>query len=290
MQGILIVDKPSGFTSFDVIAKLRGICKTKKIGHSGTLDPMATGVLPVFIGNAAKAVDMQLNHDKTYLATILLGEKTDTGDITGTVTDSAEVQIEESLFIKALMGFVGAQKQLPPMYSAVKINGQPLYKAARKGQEIERTPRDIIIHNIQYISSPEKDRYTFSVCCSKGTYVRVLCEDIGASLGVPATLYALRRTAAGVYGEENAVGFDAIQRAKDEGNLEKLLLPVESCFMHLPLLEVDELCKNRLLNGALSHVMANDGEYRIRYSGAFLGLATVENGELNVKKLFCERE
>ncbi|MEG0878332.1 MAG: tRNA pseudouridine(55) synthase TruB [Oscillospiraceae bacterium] len=290
MQGILIVDKPSGFTSFDVIAKLRGICKTKKIGHSGTLDPMATGVLPVFIGNAAKAVDMQLNHDKTYLATILLGEKTDTGDITGTVTDRAEVQVEESQFIKALMGFVGAQKQLPPMYSAVKINGQPLYKAARKGQEIERTPRDIIIHNIQYISSPEKDRYTFSVCCSKGTYVRVLCEDIGASLGVPATLYALRRTAAGVYGEENAVGFDAIQKAKDEGNLEKLLLPVESCFMHLPLLEVDELCKNRLLNGALSHVMANDGEYRIRYSGAFLGLATVENGELNVKKLFCERE
>ncbi|MEG2205183.1 MAG: tRNA pseudouridine(55) synthase TruB [Oscillospiraceae bacterium] len=290
MQGILIVDKPSGFTSFDVIAKLRGICKTKKIGHSGTLDPMATGVLPVFIGNAAKAVDMQLNHDKTYLATILLGEKTDTGDITGTVTDRAEVQVEESRFIKALMGFVGAQKQLPPMYSAVKINGQPLYKAARKGQEIERTPRDIIIHNIQYISSPEKDRYTFSVCCSKGTYVRVLCEDIGASLGVPATLYALRRTAAGVYGEENAVGFDAIQKAKDEGNLEKLLLPVESCFMHLPLLEVDELCKNRLLNGALSHVTANDGEYRIRYSGAFLGLATVENGELNVKKLFCERE
>ncbi|MEF9976262.1 MAG: tRNA pseudouridine(55) synthase TruB [Oscillospiraceae bacterium] len=290
MQGILIVDKPSGFTSFDVIAKLRGICKTKKIGHSGTLDPMATGVLPVFIGNAAKAVDMQLNHDKTYLATILLGEKTDTGDITGTVTDRAEVNVEESQFIKALMGFVGAQKQLPPMYSAVKINGQPLYKAARKGQEIERTPRDITIHNIQYISSPEKDRYTFSVCCSKGTYVRVLCEDIGASLGVPATLYALRRTAAGVYGEENAVGFDAIQKAKDEGNLEKLLLPVESCFMHLPLLEVDELCKNRLLNGALSHVMANDGEYRIRYSGAFLGLATVENGELNVKKLFCERE
>ncbi|MEG1126095.1 MAG: tRNA pseudouridine(55) synthase TruB [Oscillospiraceae bacterium] len=290
MQGILIVDKPSGFTSFDVIAKLRGICKTKKIGHSGTLDPMATGVLPVFIGNAAKAVDMQLNHDKTYLATILLGEKTDTGDITGTVTDRAEVCVEESRFIKALMGFVGAQKQLPPMYSAVKINGQPLYKAARKGQEIERTTRDITIHNIQYISSPEKDRYTFSVCCSKGTYVRVLCEDIGASLGVPATLYALRRTAAGVYGEENAVGFDAIQKAKDEGNLEKLLLPVESCFMHLPLLEVDELCKNRLLNGALSHVMANDGEYRIRYSGAFLGLATVENGELNVKKLFCERE
>ncbi|MEG2923756.1 MAG: tRNA pseudouridine(55) synthase TruB [Oscillospiraceae bacterium] len=290
MQGILIVDKPSGFTSFDVIAKLRGICKTKKIGHSGTLDPMATGVLPVFIGNAAKAVDMQLNHDKTYLATILLGEKTDTGDITGTVTDRAEVQVEESQFIKALMGFVGAQKQLPPMYSAVKINGQPLYKAARKGQEIERTPRDIIIHNIQYISSPEKDRYTFSVCCSKGTYVRVLCEDIGASLGVPATLYALRRTAAGVYDEESAVGFDAIQKAKDEGNLEKLLLPVESCFMHLPLLEVDELCKNRLLNGALSHVTANDGEYRIRYSGAFLGLATVENGELNVKKLFCERE
>ncbi|MEG0110520.1 MAG: tRNA pseudouridine(55) synthase TruB, partial [Oscillospiraceae bacterium] len=173
MQGILIVDKPSGFTSFDVIAKLRGICKTKKIGHSGTLDPMATGVLPVFIGNAAKAVDMQLNHDKTYLATILLGKKTDTGDITGTVTDQAEVCVEESQFIKALMGFVGAQKQLPPMYSAVKINGQPLYKAARKGQEIERTPRDIIIHNIQYISSPEKDRYTFSVCCSKGTYVRV---------------------------------------------------------------------------------------------------------------------
>lgn len=290
MQGILIVDKPVGFTSFDVIAKLRGICKTKKIGHSGTLDPMATGVLPVFIGNAAKAVDMQVNHDKTYLATVRFGLCTDTGDITGTVLETSDAAVSEAMLMAALPHFVGPQKQLPPMYSAVKINGQPLYKAARKGIEIARTPRDIVIHSIVYQGAAGENSFCFEVSCSKGTYVRVLCEDIGKALGVPATLAALRRTKAGVYTEAGAVGFAEIQAAKDAGTLESLLQPVESCFMHLPLLAVDDAEAKRLLNGAAGPTKQADGDYRIAHGGLFLGLATVQNGELHVKKLFCERE
>ena len=182
---ILPVDKPAGWTSFDVLAKLRGALGTRRLGHAGTLDPMATGVLAVFIGNATAAADRQPDHDKTYEATIRLGLRTDTGDVTGTALETAPVTVGEAELKAVLPQFMGRQMQLPPMYSAVKINGQPLYKAARKGQTVERTPRPITIYEITYLGSPAPGDYTIRVSCSKGTYIRVLAEDIGTALGPP---------------------------------------------------------------------------------------------------------
>ena len=259
---ILPVDKPAGWTSFDVLAKLRGALGTRRLGHAGTLDPMATGVLAVFIGKATAAADRQLNHDKTYEATIRLGLRTDTGDVTGTALETAPVTVGEAELKAVLPQFMGRQMQLPPMYSAVKINGQPLYKAARKGQTVERTPRPITIYEITYLGSPAPGDYTIRVSCSKGTYIRVLAEDIGTALGVPATLAALRRTRAGAF-------------------------KIEECHT----LTVDDAVKKPLFNGCpTSHYRTQDGKYRVYdAAGTFLGLANVTQGVLQVEKIFCER-
>ena len=292
MQGILIVDKPTDWTSFDVIAKLRGILGTRKLGHSGTLDPMATGVLPVFCGGASKAVDLQLDHTKAYRATLKLGAKTDTGDITGTVLETAPVTVGEAEVKAILPRFVGPQMQTPPMYSAVKINGQPLYKIARQGIEGERKARPIEILGIEYNGSPAENEYSLTVRCSKGTYIRVLLEDIAEALGQKGTMSALRRVAAGVYTEADAHTLEEIQAAKDAGTLESLLLPVESVFAALPLLTVDGRVEQHLYNGCpTSRYPAADGRYRVRNAaGAFLGLANVVQGVLKVEKLFVERK
>lgn len=291
MQGILIVDKPMDWTSFDVIAKMRGILGTRKLGHSGTLDPMATGVLPVFCGGASKAVDLQLDHTKAYRATLKLGEKTDTGDITGTVLETAPVTVGEAEVKAILPQFVGKQMQTPPMYSAVKINGQPLYKMARQGIEVERKARPIEILSIEYNGSPAENEYQLTVRCSKGTYIRVLLEDIAEALGQKGTMSALRRIAAGVYTEADAHTIEEIQAAKDAGTLESLLLPVESVFGSLPLLVVDSRVEQHLYNGCpTSRYPAADGRYRVRNAeGKFLGLANVVQGVLKVEKLFVER-
>ena len=242
MQGILIVDKPTDWTSFDVIAKLRGILGTRKLGHSGTLDPMATGVLPVFCGGASKAVDLQLDHTKAYRATLKLGARTDTGDVTGTVLETAPVTAGEKELLEVLPRFVGPRMQTPPMYSAVKINGQPLYKLARQGMEVERKARPIEILSIQYEGSPAENEYTLTVKCSKGTYIRVLLEEIAEAMGQKGTMSALRRVAAGVYTEADAHSLEEIQAAKNAGPeaLQALMLPVESVFTSLPLLVADE--------------------------------------------------
>lgn len=291
MQGILIVDKPAGWTSFDVIAKLRGILGTRKLGHSGTLDPMATGVLPVFCGSASKAVDLQENHDKTYRAVLQLGLRTDTGDITGTVLETGPVTAGERELLAVLPQFEGEIRQLPPMYSAVKVNGMPLYKAARQGIQVERKPRTVTIYGIRYGGSPAPDAYALEVSCSKGTYIRTLAEDIAAAMGQKATLSALRRTQAGVYGEADAHTLAEIQAARENGTLEDLFLPVESVFLNLPLLVADDIVRRHLENGCpTSRYPAADGRYRVRdKAGAFLGLARVEQGVLKVEKLFCER-
>ena len=293
MQGILIVDKPTGWTSFDVIAKLRGILGTRKLGHSGTLDPMATGVLPVFCGGASKAVDLQLDHTKAYRATLKLGARTDTGDVTGTVLETAPVTAGEAELLAVLPQFVGPQMQTPPMYSAVKINGQPLYKMARQGIEVERKARPIEIFSIEYGGSPAKDEYILTVRCSKGTYIRTLLEDIAAAMGQKGTMSALRRVSSGVYGEADAHTLEEIQAAKDAGmeQLEALMLPVESVFTSLPLLTVAPKVEQHLYNGCpTSRYPAADGRYRVRNeAGAFLGLANVTGGVLKVEKLFVER-
>ena len=293
MQGILIVDKPMEWTSFDVIAKLRGILGTRKLGHSGTLDPMATGVLPVFCGGASKAVDLQLDHTKTYCARLRLGMQTDTGDITGTVLETAPVTAGEKELLEVLPQFVGSQMQTPPMYSAVKINGQPLYKMARQGIEVERKARPIEIFSLEYGGSPAENEYELTVRCSKGTYIRVLLEDIAAAMGQKGTMSALRRVAAGVYTEAYAHTLEEIQAAKNEGPaaLEALMLPVESVFGSLPLLTVASKVEQHLYNGCpTSRYPAADGRYRVRNeAGQFLGLANIVGGVLKVEKLFVER-
>ena len=293
MQGILIVDKPTDWTSFDVIAKLRGILGTRKLGHSGTLDPMATGVLPVFCGGASKAVDLQLDHTKAYRAVLKLGARTATGDVTGTVLETAPVTAGEKELLEVLPQFVGAQMQTPPMYSAVKINGQPLYKMARQGIEVERKARPIEIFSLEYGGSPAENEYQLTVRCSKGTYIRVLLEDIAAAMGQKGTMSALRRVAAGVYTEADAHTLEEIQAAKNEGPaaLEALMLPVESVFGSLPLLTVAPKVEQHLYNGCpTSRYPAADGRYRVRNeAGQFLGLANIVGGVLKVEKLFVER-
>ena len=293
MQGILIVDKPTDWTSFDVIAKLRGILGTRKLGHSGTLDPMATGVLPVFCGGASKAVDLQLDHTKAYRATLKLGARTDTGDVTGTVLETAPVTAGEKELLEVLPRFVGPRMQTPPMYSAVKINGQPLYKLAWQGMEVERKARPIEILSIQYEGSPAENEYTLTVKCSKGTYIRVLLEEIAEAMGQKGTMSALRRVAAGVYTEADAHSLEEIQAAKNAGPeaLQALMLPVESVFTSLPLLVAGERVEQHLYNGCpTSRYPAADGRYRVRNAqGQFLGLANITGGVLRVEKLFVER-
>lgn len=293
MQGILIVDKPAGWTSFDVIAKMRGVLGTRKLGHSGTLDPMATGVLPVFCGGASKAVDLQLNHDKTYRATLRLGSRTDTGDITGTVLETRPVTAGEAELKDILPRFVGPQMQVPPMYSAVKINGQPLYKAARQGLTVERKARPIEVYGITYEGSPAPGEYTLTVRCSKGTYIRTLLEDIAQGMGQLGTMSALRRTQAGLFAEADAHTLEEILAAKEAGPdaLEGLLLPVERVFEPLPLLKVSPGVAQHLYNGCpTSRYPAPDGRYRVQdEAGQFLGLANITGGVLRVEKLFVER-
>ena len=251
MQGILIVDKPTDWTSFDVIAKLRGILGTRKLGHSGTLDPMATGVLPVFCGGASKAVDLQLDHTKAYRAVLRLGQRTDTGDVTGTVLETAPVTAGEQELLAVLPQFLGPRMQTPPMYSAVKINGQPLYKLAREGVTVERKARPIEICSITYGGSPAENEYVLDVTCSKGTYIRVLLEEIAEAMGQKGTMSALRRTTAGVYTEADAHTLEEIQAAKDAGPeaLQALMLPVESVFEQLDAYQVQGDGQKLLENG-----------------------------------------
>lgn len=292
-NGILPVDKPAGWTSFDVLARLRGALGTRKLGHAGTLDPMATGVLAVFIGRATAAADRQLDHDKTYEATLRLGLRTDTGDVTGAVLETAPVTAGEAELRAVLPRFTGPQMQLPPMYSAVKIGGQPLYKAARKGQTVERTPRPITVYSIEYLGSPAPGDHTLRVACSKGTYIRVLAEDIGRALGLPATLAALRRTRAGVFDLSQCHTLPEILEAAASGALETngWVLPVEHVFAPLPALQVNDGVRAHLFNGCpTSRFAAAEGRYRVYDAqNTFLGLAVVEGGVLRVEKLFCER-
>ena len=293
MQGSLIVDKPMDWTSFDVVAKLRGGLGTRKLGHSGTLDPMATGVLPVFCGGASKAVNLQLSHDKAYRATLRLGARTDTGDSTGAVLAPAPVTAGEKELLAVLPQFIGPQMQAPPMYSAVKINGQPLYKLAREGVTVERKARPIEIYGIEYGGSPEENEYVLTVRCSKGTYIRTLLEEIAAAMGQKGTMSALRRTAAGLYTEADAHTLEEILAAKEQGTaaLEALMLPVESVFTPLPLLVVEPWVEQHLYNGCpTSRYPAADGRYRVRNAaGQFLGLANINGGVLRVEILFVER-
>ena len=247
-NGIIIIDKEQGFTSFDVVAKLRGICGQKKIGHTVTLDPDSTGVLPVCLGNATKVCDMLTDSDKTYQAVLLLGKETDTQDMTGTVLAEKPVTADEQMVSEAIRSFCGKQMQIPPMYSALKVNGQKLCDLARAGKTVERKARQITVYDI-VICEMDLPRVTIEVHCSKGTYIRTLCHDIGQKLGCGGCMESLRRTRAAGFTIEQALTLSQVQQAKEEGRLEDLIRPVDTVFSGYPALMVKATAQQKLLNG-----------------------------------------
>lgn len=289
MNGILIVDKPRDWTSHDVVAKLRGIYQERRIGHSGTLDPMATGVLAVFLGRATRAVELCENDEKTYVAGLRLGTVTNTQDITGEVLETKPADVTEQQMQAVLKEFLGPQQQTPPMYSAVKIQGRKLYELARKGQTVERKPRNIVIHEIKLLDRQEAD-FLLEIRCSKGTYVRTLCHDIGERLGCGGCLSSLRRTAAGRFTLADAATLEEIQEARAQETHQTLLRPVDSLFSHLPRLDVYGEWERRLRNGNQIHLKNQpDGEYRVYgKTGEFLLLGRVEAETLTTVKSFFE--
>lgn len=262
MNGILNVYKEPGFTSHDVVAKLRGICKQKKIGHTGTLDPEASGVLPVCLGSATKLCDLLTEKDKEYRAVMLLGCETDTQDTTGTVISEHEVTASEEEVRDAILSFTGPYDQTPPMYSALKVNGQKLCDLARAGKVVERKSRRITIHSIE-IEEICLPRVTMKVFCSRGTYIRTLCHDIGQKLGCGGAMEKLVRTRSGRFGLEEAYKLSEIQKLSDEGRLEEILMPVENVFEGLLAVQAIGIGQKLLENGnplECRHVKLLSGE------------------------------
>ena len=244
MNGIVIVDKPAGMTSHDVVAKLRRIYSTRRVGHSGTLDPMATGVLPVFIGRATRACEFAVCDNKVYSARILLGVTTDTQDITGKVLSRRDVKITAPEMLRACADLVGDTYQIPPMYSAVKVGGKRLYQLARQGVEVARDPRKITVHSIA-VKQVDPCQYDLDVHCSKGTYIRTLCADIGNTLGCGATLVSLRRTCSGMFDLSMSRTLSQLERNPWAG-----LLSVDEMFRRHPALTIDGEDVKKCRNGA----------------------------------------
>lgn len=232
-HGILNVYKEAGYTSHDVVARLRGICKQKKIGHTGTLDPDAVGVLPVCIGNATKLSDMLTDRQKEYVADFRLGVTTDTQDISGRILEEREVLVSPSQVREAVFSFLGDSLQVPPMYSALKVGGKKLCDLARAGKEVERRPRPVTIYSIELLREEHPD-YTIRVSCSKGTYIRTLCHDVGELLGCGGVMTGLKRTRVGEFWIEQAYTLEELQKLSESGELGKVLLPVEYMFRALP--------------------------------------------------------
>jgi tRNA pseudouridine55 synthase len=293
LNGILCIDKPQGFTSFDVVAKMRGIAATRRIGHAGTLDPMATGVLPLFFGRATKACDLLPDQDKRYTAIFRLGITTDTLDITGKVLSEQPVNAAEAQVRAAAEKFTGEFMQVPPMYSAVQVNGRRLYDLAREGKEIERAARKVCVKKLVFLAADEAAHtYTIDVRCSKGTYIRSLAADIGEALGCGAVLTALRRTEAAGFTEAQCVTLDEAQRLAQAGELSRRCLPVAEAFGGLPQAELSEKQARMFQNGVrLDRARVNcpdtDGMLAVYGPGkVFLGLAQTEGGEFRMKKLF----
>lgn len=296
-NGVLLVNKPQDFTSFDVVAKLRGILHERRIGHGGTLDPMATGVLPVFVGGATKAADMAAAQAKEYVAGIQFGYATDTQDSTGTEIARSDKRICEQQLAQAVENMHGAQQQLPPMYSAVKVNGQRLYDLARKGVEVERKAREITVHEAQLLSFDE-DKQTARIrfLCSKGTYVRTLCHDLGETLETYATMTSLERTVSGRYALEDCHTLEEIQAAADADRIQELLLDTDSLFMQYPAVSIDDYGLERAQHGAFitpEHVtdfpQQENAVCRVYYQGAFWMLGRVKTLDRGGLALFYEK-
>ena len=284
-NGILIIDKPAGWTSMDVCAKIRGILREKRVGHGGTLDPMATGVLPVFVGRATRAVEFAENGDKEYVAGLRLGLVTNTQDTTGEALEEREALVTGEQLEAALARFRGDILQIPPMYSAIKINGKKLYELARKGKEVERKPRPVTIRALELLNRPEAGGdFSLRVRCSKGTYVRTLCHDIGQALGCGACMSSLRRTVAAGYTLADAVTLEQVQ---ERG--EALLRPLDSLFARHPALTVRSPGQEKRVRCGNPVTLPGtaDGTYRLYgQAGDFLCLSQARGGELTALKNF----
>ena len=287
MNGIVIVDKPQGWTSQDVTARLRRVFNTRRIGHGGTLDPMATGVLPVFVGRATRGVEFFEHAEKTYETVLRLGITTDTEDITGTVLTEQDAFVTGEMVEEVLTKFRGEILQVPPMYSALKVGGQKLVDLARKGREVERQPRPITIHELTLLGM-DADGIHLRVRCSKGTYIRTLCKDIGEALGCGGCMAALRRVTAGEYTEAESVPLQTLLETEDPG---QYLRPVDSMFRNYPQVTLTPKQETRCRNGNSFSVEMEAGTYRAYgQNGEFLMLAKVEGGVMSTIKSFWEVE
>ena len=288
MNGILLIDKEPDWTSSDVVAKLRGVLHEKRIGHSGTLDPMATGLLVVFVGRDTRAAEFAGTHDKRYLASLRLGTVTDTQDITGNVIRTQPAVVSERRLREVLESFRGEQLQIPPMYSAIKIRGRKLYEIARSGGEVVREPRPIRINDISLAGCSGGD-WLLDISCSKGTYVRTLCNDIGERLGCGGCMSALRRVSAGPFSVDDALTIDEVRRAAGEGRAEKLLIGTDRLFEGTKKCTASSAIEKKIRCGAEIKTGLPDGEYRV-YSGNgdFLMLGRVAGGTMKTVKSFFE--
>ena len=301
MNGVIVIDKPEGFTSFDVIAVVRKLTKQRKTGHTGTLDPNATGVLPVLLGSATKAQDLIVNHDKEYIAQFRLGMTTDTLDIWGQVKTECESRVTREQIEAVLPRFRGEIQQLPPMFSAVQKNGQRLYDLARKGIEVEREPRKVTVYRLELTDFDEAAQCgSLSVSCSKGTYIRTIIDDIGAALGVGAVMTALRRTFACGYTLDDCITLDGLKALCESGEITDKLRPTESLFTAYEALTVSEAQAKRFKNGGALDLartalrgreVSDKTVFRVKEkAGGFLGLGITdrEGGLLKIYKLFCK--
>ena len=286
MNGILLVDKPQDWTSHDVVAKLRGVCGEKRIGHSGTLDPMATGLLAVFLGRATKAVEFSEAEEKEYLAHLRLGLETDTQDTTGTVLRTCDRVPDRAALEAVLPRFRGEIDQIPPMYSAIKVQGRKLYEIARRGGEVSREPRRITIRALDLLGEEDGD-YLLRVCCSKGTYVRTLCHDIGQALGCGGAMSALRRTRVGGFRVEDALTMDALCALSRE-EIASALLPTDSLFSRFESVTLSAEIESDCRNGRAFSLPLPDGRYRFYGGdGAFLMLGELRQRQvLAIKRFF----
>lgn len=300
INGIINVYKEKGYTSHDVVAKLRGILKQKKIGHTGTLDPDATGVLPVCLGRGTRLCDMLTDKDKTYRAIMKLGVVTDTQDSSGTILEEKDISgLEESIVKKAVLSYVGGYDQIPPMYSALKVNGKKLYELAREGIEIERKARRVEIYDI-VIEEIQLPYVTMVVTCSKGTYIRTLCHDIGTSLNVGACMDKLERTRVSIFNIEESLRLEEIESIKNEGRLEDIVIRVDEMFSKYPSIMVKEEFSKLLYNGnpfakinilnVQNNTQSDNKMYRVYdYRNVFIGIYEEDNNEIyKVVKFFYE--
>ncbi len=286
-DGIIIIDKPSGWTSMDVCAKLRRVFGEKRVGHAGTLDPMATGVLPVFVGRATRAVEFAECGEKEYIATLRLGLVTDTQDTTGEILTQMPVAVSRAQVEAVLPRFTGKIEQLPPMYSAIKQNGRKLYELARQGKTVERKTREITVFALELLQQSSPTDYQLRVVCSKGTYIRTLCHDIGAALGCGGAMASLRRTEAAGFSISQSVSMEYVLEAAQQGRADALLLPVDRYYRSYPEVYVSVQAERRCRNGNDFRSDGVDGTYRV-YSaqGEFLMLGRRENRTMTPVKSF----